>query len=198
MKAIYIARPVISPLAEIEALRRELKLAPKREKPHVTIVYSRTRVDWSAPAFQPTADSITISEQEYELAAFCDHIVLKLPSKDLLDRNSAVVAAGAKSDFDGYQPHLTLGTLTPESKVIPPRVSLSSPIVLSPEGRDARPEPKVSKEELDAAIVRAAVGFANDYGPLPAANAGDEAAQAVMAKRLVDILARQGLTILPK
>lgn len=198
MKAIYIARPVLSPLAELDALRQQLNLAPKREKPHMTQVFSRTRVDWSNPVFQPQDDEITISEAEYELAAYADHIVLKLPSKTLADRNKELVQAGAKTDFDDYQPHLTIGTMVPGSKVIPTRVSLPSPIVLGPEERDARPESKTSKADLDAAVARAAVGFANDYGPLPAANAGDANAQAVMAKRLLDTLARQGLTILPK
>ncbi len=44
-------------------------------------------------------------------------------------------------------------------------------------------------------IRRAAVAFANDYGPLPAANAGDEDAAQKIADRLISALQRQGLTI---
>lgn len=44
-------------------------------------------------------------------------------------------------------------------------------------------------------IRRAAVSFANDYGPLPAANRGDEDATHAVAMRLVEALKRQGLTI---
>lgn len=44
-------------------------------------------------------------------------------------------------------------------------------------------------------ISKAAVAFASDYGPLPAARDGDENAQLVMANRLMDQLRKQGLTI---
>ena len=45
------------------------------------------------------------------------------------------------------------------------------------------------------AIRRAAVRFANDYGPLSAANDGDETAQHQMAHRMFGIVADEGLTI---
>ena len=44
-------------------------------------------------------------------------------------------------------------------------------------------------------IRKAAVAFANDYGPLPAANAGDEDAQQAIAERLIECLERQGLVV---
>lgn len=46
------------------------------------------------------------------------------------------------------------------------------------------------------AIRKAAIRFANDYGPLPAANAGDEAAQHEVASRLHRACARAGLKII--
>ena len=46
------------------------------------------------------------------------------------------------------------------------------------------------------AIRRAALKFANDYGPLPAANAGDELAQHELATRLFKACAEQGLKII--
>lgn len=48
------------------------------------------------------------------------------------------------------------------------------------------------------AIRRAAVRFANDYGPLPAANAGDERAAHQVAHRLFKIMAEEGLAIVEK
>jgi hypothetical protein len=48
------------------------------------------------------------------------------------------------------------------------------------------------------AMRRAAVRFANDYGPLPAANAGDERAQHEIAKRLHDFCEAEGLRIILK
>ena len=48
------------------------------------------------------------------------------------------------------------------------------------------------------AMRRAAVRFANDYGPLPSANAGDEKAQHEVAKRLHDFCEAEGLRIVLK
>ena len=42
----------------------------------------------------------------------------------------------------------------------------------------------------------AAVGFANDYGPLPAANLGDDTAQEQIADRLISMLRQSGLKII--
>ena len=46
------------------------------------------------------------------------------------------------------------------------------------------------------AMRAAAVAFANDYGPLPAANNGDEAAQHEVARRLHRACANAGLKII--
>ena len=46
------------------------------------------------------------------------------------------------------------------------------------------------------AIRRAAVRFANDYGPLSAANDGDEDARHQLATRLFKICAEEGLKII--
>lgn len=46
-------------------------------------------------------------------------------------------------------------------------------------------------------IKNAAVAFANDYGPLNAANSGDEEARQEMAQRLHRALRDQGLSIVP-
>ena len=46
------------------------------------------------------------------------------------------------------------------------------------------------------AIRRAAGRFANEYGPLPAANAGDENARHDVALRLFKICAEEGLKII--
>jgi hypothetical protein len=54
-------------------------------------------------------------------------------------------------------------------------------------------DPEPSERVLS--MRRAAVSFANDYGPLPAANSGDAAAAHEVAARLVSILRREGLKI---
>lgn len=48
------------------------------------------------------------------------------------------------------------------------------------------------------AIRRAAVRFANDYGPLALANQGDETAQHEVAGRLFRIMSEEGLSIIMK
>lgn len=45
-------------------------------------------------------------------------------------------------------------------------------------------------------IRRAAVAFANDYGPLAAANKGDEEAQHYVARKLFNACKAQGLKII--
>jgi len=54
---------------------------------------------------------------------------------------------------------------------------------------------KVSSEDRVKRIRRAAVRFANDYGPLPAANGGDEDAIHQVATRLYGIMRAEGLDI---
>lgn len=56
--------------------------------------------------------------------------------------------------------------------------------------------PKMSKEQRVEAIRQAAVAFANDYGPLPAANQGSEVAMHEVAARMVKACRRHGLKII--
>ncbi len=58
--------------------------------------------------------------------------------------------------------------------------------------------PKImTNEQRVEAIRSAAVSFANDYGPLPAANSGDEAARHEVAHHLWKALRAHGLSIVP-
>lgn len=52
-------------------------------------------------------------------------------------------------------------------------------------------------DDMRLRIKCAAVAFANDYGPLPAANRGDNAAQEELANRLISKLQQLGLEIKP-
>lgn len=190
MKSIYIARPVGYPIQDLEELRDKLKLAPKREEFHVTLVYSEAFVDWNKEVFVPKRDELIINHagNEYELEAFGGHVVLMINSSDLPARFQELTAAGVQPSHTDYRPHITLGVLQNDSLPIPPSVRLSSPIYLGPETRDDRPQMK-------AAIAQAAVSFANDYGPLGRANSGDEAALEAVGNRLVATLAARGLKI---
>ena len=63
---------------------------------------------------------------------------------------------------------------------------------------DMRSMPKMIPTIRVSAIRRAAVRFANDYGPLNAANNGDEEAIHAVATRLFKICAEEGLHITMK
>lgn len=54
------------------------------------------------------------------------------------------------------------------------------------------------KSDITTRIKCAALAFANDYGPLPAANRGDDAAQEQLAMNLLSKLRQFGLTIRPR
>ncbi len=54
---------------------------------------------------------------------------------------------------------------------------------------------RMTNEQRAEAIRTAAVSFANDYGPLPAANGGNEQARHDVAHRLWKALRAQGLSI---
>ena len=56
----------------------------------------------------------------------------------------------------------------------------------------------MTKEERVEAIRSAAVSFANDYGPLHAANKGDEEARHEVARKLFSALRREGLTVVAR
>jgi len=51
------------------------------------------------------------------------------------------------------------------------------------------------KDRLREKLEIAAVSFANDYGPLVAANGGDRCARAAVVSRLLDALEMQGLRV---
>jgi hypothetical protein len=54
--------------------------------------------------------------------------------------------------------------------------------------------PSQRRETLEK-IEAAAIAFANDYGPLPAANRGDAKARSELALRLMGFLEKNGLRI---
>src|SRR5690606_27747407 len=60
---------------------------------------------------------------------------------------------------------------------------------------DAMAEAANDMKERVQKMRRAAVAFANDYGPLPAANQGDEKAMHAVATRMFDALRKEGLHV---
>jgi hypothetical protein len=143
-KSIYLYRPVQSPVGALEEIRDNLKLAPKREPLHVTLVYSETFVDWENPTFAPQSKRLVIPQGTYQLKVFGDHVVLLIESDHLSGRYQDLINAGAKTAFARYTPHVTLGTLTPESLPLPETLALNKWITLGPEERDDRPQHKAA------------------------------------------------------
>lgn len=82
-------------------------LAP--EDLHVTIAFSKTKVDW---------DTVTDSFDEIRIPAQEDRtikplgdggaVVLRFESKELTERWEQFKGMGASWDYDGYQPHVTI------------------------------------------------------------------------------------------
>lgn len=77
---------------------------------HVTIVYSKTAVDWDAvPRSDLPLLRITGGERSLKrLGPNNDAVVLKIESDDLARRNGELLAAGASSDWPAFQAHITL------------------------------------------------------------------------------------------
>jgi hypothetical protein len=100
---------------------------------HVTLIWSRTAVDWSLDVFAPRHYPIIVEPQMMSLERFGDLAVLTFYSQALHARNKALTAAGAKSDHKDFKLHITLGPWPEE--VEPQDIMLGSPLVLSGEYR---------------------------------------------------------------
>ena len=76
---------------------------------HVTLAYSRSPVDWDAPAFQMDPRPLIVSGGTRALRKFDGGaIVLELESRALTQRWSQFIMAGASWDYPDYRPHITL------------------------------------------------------------------------------------------
>ena len=127
---------------KIEDLRTGIGLAATGDPPHVTLVYSRTAVDWSHPAFTPRAGICHILPLQPRLARFGPHVVLAFESPMLEARHAELRAAGASHDFPDYLPHVAIG-LDPEGRArLPSHAWPDLPIWLS--GEERKPA-KISK-----------------------------------------------------
>lgn len=74
---------------------------------HVTIVYSKTAVDWDA--LTPDESHVTVEGGERGIEVFGDSAtVLTFECEALSDRHDEFGGIGASFDFDKYRPHVTL------------------------------------------------------------------------------------------
>jgi len=104
------------------------------ESLHVTIAYSKTPVDWSAPVFEPKNGSLQLAADPFRSFKVFDGFlkVLTIQCSTLSIRWSELCAAGASWDFDNFIPHISLGVETAKSQELRP---FQGQILLGPEYR---------------------------------------------------------------
>ena len=131
-RTLYVQRKVLNAPAIIAwAKSQGFETTLEPDDLHVTIVYSRTPVDWMAvgeswsPKLEIGAGGPRLMEQ------FGDATVLLFTASDLKWRHEAAKEAGASWDHEEFQPHITIsyGFRGDLSKVEP----YQGPIVLGPE-----------------------------------------------------------------
>lgn len=96
---------------------------------HVTIVYSRSPVDWMAMG-EPWEHRLTIPAGGPRVVSdFNGHWVLEFASNSLQHRHLEMREKGASHDWPSYRPHITFSTGEYEGKCKP----YTGPIILGPE-----------------------------------------------------------------
>lgn len=75
---------------------------------HVTVIYSKERVDWAR--LVPDLSNLIVANDHREVKPLGDKgaVVLRFESQQLQNRWADVISNGAKTDFPGYQPHVTI------------------------------------------------------------------------------------------
>lgn len=91
-------------------------------KLHVTLMWSRVPGDWNDPVLQPQTTPLVLDlcmqDRRHDIfgpnpedASTPRALVLKLVDYRLVSRHMALTRAGLRSDFDPYQPHITLAKI---------------------------------------------------------------------------------------
>lgn len=128
---LYVRRDVLNSdqIAEWAVSQGFTNIAPDL---HVTIVYSRTPVDWMGMG-EPWTERLRLhAGGPRVMEKFGKHVVLRVASVELEMRHNQMVELGASHDFDGYNAHITITTdvnAPPLEDVRP----YAGPIVLGPE-----------------------------------------------------------------
>lgn len=86
---------------------------------HVTIVYSRTSVDWSITKPQTNILTVTYPDKR-SVEQLGEAWVMKIYSPELIKRWQEFRSYGASWDHDGYNPHVTISYSKPEKMPIKP------------------------------------------------------------------------------
>jgi len=139
-KPLYVYRPVKNAAKIISWFKAQgLKTTLPADDMHVTLIYSKSPVDWMKMGGYPstTSGDLTIPEGGPRvMEAFGPDksaTVLLFYSPDLKWRNSEMREGGASSDFQEYNPHITITYQRPADLPIENIEPYKGEIVLGPE-----------------------------------------------------------------
>lgn len=133
-KTLYVSRKVLNADALIRWAKGEgFEGIEPAEELHVTLAYSRTPVNWMEVG-QSWEEEMTIGAggpRDLDLLGpQADYLALLIPKGSLGWRHEEIKNAGAKWDWDDYQPHITIA----RTKTIPEGAKpYTGKIILGPE-----------------------------------------------------------------
>jgi hypothetical protein len=108
-RTLYVSRKLMN-VGDVKAWAQEQGFKSILSDLHVTIVYSKTAVDWMKMG-QSGQPKLTIDEggpRQMEQFGPNGAVVLAFQSFELSYRNETMMDAGCTSDFPEYQPHMTI------------------------------------------------------------------------------------------
>ena len=133
---LYVSRPLTNPdplIAWAKKVGFETTCLP--EDLHVTVVYSKAAMDWTALA--PDTDPIEVAANGRGLELFGEACVLTLTSPELQKRFQEFRDSGASFDYDKYTPHVTITYNVPPEFDIEKVKPFMGTLVLGPEVYEA-------------------------------------------------------------
>ena len=133
-ETLYINRPLINYEEFVDwAKSQGFNTTLDPNELHVTLIFSKTPVDWSK--LTPQDDELVSTNEEgraVEKLGDKGAIVLRFEDDRLIDRNQEILDAGAKSDFPSYLSHITI-TYDPGNVDIEKVEPYSGELVFGPE-----------------------------------------------------------------
>lgn len=119
-RSLYVRRDLLN-IAEFDAWARGAGFTTTTDDPHVTLIHSRTPVDWMKAGGDywgnESDGKLTVppgGARIVEALGDKGAIVLLFNSSALAYRHESIKEAGAQSDYPDYQPHVTITYAPPE------------------------------------------------------------------------------------
>lgn len=106
-QTLYVHRPLLNTAQLMEwAKAQGFSSTLEQDDFHVTVCFSREKLDWNA--VPPTETEVIAIGGKREIHKFGKAIVLTFESVELQDRHEEFMDAGASFDFPDYRPHVTI------------------------------------------------------------------------------------------